>query len=127
MSHDKDSAAFTCTIYQGRPDDCRTYPWKDAQVLFEQCIFVRDGKTISPEEAASLLGGVDKSTTACQTCGRCCFGWQRVDTDLVPVGRCCHLTVTGETPHDPLRRAMIEVSRLFDACRNDDHINQSQK
>jgi hypothetical protein len=86
---------FACSIYEQRPRACRDYPWADARVLFEECVFVADGRPISVEEAVEREGGADSVEEACQACGRCCYGWENRAGELVPVLRCSHLVQVG--------------------------------
>jgi hypothetical protein len=109
-------SGFCCTIYPTRPSSCRTYPWSDAQVLFPQCVFVRDGEIISAAQAAETLGSPAEVERACRDCGRCCFGWLRTSSGLEPVARCRHVVFNDTANEDVLdteQKQMLAVKARF--------------
>lgn len=83
---------FTCTRYGNRPNYCREYPWRDAQVLFTECQFVNGGSLIPLEEVMQTKS-VQQIQDHCKSCGHCCFAWSRSSDGLTPVARCSSLAI----------------------------------
>lgn len=81
---------FKCRIYANRPNCCTNYPWIDAQITFDDCQFVDNGKIIPFDQLSS-----DKSQTQltdyCIKCGRCCYVWSKNGATLQPIAVCKHL------------------------------------
>lgn len=82
----KRTVQFLCTIYKVRPSGCRNYPFIDAQITFEDCVFIR-----SDVELTTLSD--DAIASYCIECGKCCFAWTLVDDIKVPVARCDRLEI----------------------------------
>jgi hypothetical protein len=89
-----------CSRYSARPLACRKYPWEDAQVIFEDCVFVSGGELLTVAQAIESLGQKPVQE-ACMACGKCCFSWAFTDGTLTRVGRCASLVSTFESgSHD---------------------------
>lgn len=97
--------AFGCRIYDDRPGHCRTYPWSDAQILFEECVFMEDGRVVDRKAAEARLGGGEAVDEACRRCGRCCLAWRAKAGRHEPVARCRHLDI----PDGPMRAALAAL------------------
>jgi uncharacterized cysteine cluster protein YcgN (CxxCxxCC family) len=103
---------YACRIYEQRPAHCRKYPWEAAQILFEECVFVSDGKIQTFDETVTQLG-YEAVESKCRECGRCCFSWQiGADGEKERVGVCCHLESREEDyPFSP-QLVVLDISCL---------------
>ncbi len=67
---------YLCTIYENRPQACRSYPWNFANSIFAECIFVDETTTpmtLRTIEEQLKLNTEKEISDYCVQCGRCCF------------------------------------------------------
>lgn len=92
--------AFTCKCYLDRPQACIDYPWKDAQMLFEDCAFVKGGAVVDLADLAF------DPTESCLACGKCCFVWRGGLGAFQPIARCRNLSIE-------MRDIPVEIQALL--------------
>lgn len=86
---------FICGDYRSRPSACVCYPWRDAQLLFSECQFVRDGMVLELAELEASKTS-DEITMFCKSCGRCCYVWGVSSEGKKPVSACSRLIVVSK-------------------------------
>jgi Fe-S-cluster containining protein len=77
---------FLCKIYETRPEACQGYPWNDANDLFPDCQFVKDGALIPLEQ---MQKPEKEISDFCISCGKCCQFW----VDGKPIHNCSALVL----------------------------------
>ena len=97
---------FTCSVYTQRPAACRNYPFCDAQITFDSCLFLRQDVDL---EALSA----EQKMHYCLSCGKCCYAWAMDGEAKKPVARCNKLKVHAAgspVQQDSDTKAMLKVT-----------------
>ena len=79
---------FFCKIYDNQPKTCREYPWKNAQIIFSECIFVKNNKVIQYKNIVKDHSSKISTEKKCRQCGMCCFVWEKHDENYIRIGKC---------------------------------------